>query len=324
MDGIPPPPKHPHPFREFARELRSVVPPFTILHLWMEKAGGGAIAVNLAAAAAFAALAWLASVLLGTPVQWIALAAGLYAAFSWVQALKLRDRPTFALVFHTPALRWACVGFAFLAFTGYGTGFWAPPFLIRLHGATESQVGLVVGPLSAVGGWLGVTIGGLLADRLRKRSINGRLQVGLITAILPLPLAYWMFTTPSLTTASLLIFPLTLSTSLWLGPGASTVQDLVLPRMRATASAAYLLVVTFIGLAMGPYAIGRLSVALEDLRAAILWSLCANVVAAVFLLVAMRHLERDQACVIKRAREVGEGGLGQPGASARDASAGAN
>ena len=60
---------------------------------------------------------------------------------------------------------------------------------------------------------------------------------------------------------------------MWIGPGASTVQDLVLPRMRATASAAYLLVVTFIGLALGPYTIGRLSVALGDLRTAILLAL---------------------------------------------------
>ena len=63
--------------------------------------------------------------------------------------------------------------------------------------------------------------------------------------------------------------------SLWIGPGASTVQDLVLPRMRGSASAAYLLVVTFIGLALGPYTVGRLSVALGDLRTALLCALIA-------------------------------------------------
>jgi MFS family permease len=311
MDGIAPPPPHPHPFREFARELRAVLPPFTLLHLRLVGAGARALAVNLVAAAALAVAAWAAAIALGTPVQWIALATGLYAAFSWAQALRVRDPASYALVFGTPALRWAALGFAFLAFTGYGTGFWAAPFLIRVHGASESQVGLILGALSALGGWLGVTLGGLLADRLRRRSIHGRLQVGLLTAVLPLPIAWWAFTTHSTATVLALIFPLTFSTSLWLGPGASTVQDLVLPRMRATASAAYLLVVTFIGLAMGPYTVGRLSVALDgDLRSAILWSLVANAVAALLLAIAMRHLERDQACVIKRAREAGERGLG--------------
>jgi hypothetical protein len=42
-------------------------------------------------------------------------------------------------------------------------------------------------------------------------------------------------------------FPVTMLASLWLGAGKLTVQDLVLPRMRAIASATYLLCVTFIG-----------------------------------------------------------------------------
>jgi MFS family permease len=310
MDGIPPPPEHPAPLAQFFRELRAVLPPLTVLHLYLEGAGSRALAQNLLAGAVVTALAMAASALLGTPIQWVALGVGLYAAFSWAQALRLRDRPTYQLVFRSSALRYSCLGFSFLAFTGYGIGFWAVPFLIRVHGMSEAQVGLVAGGLSAVAGWLGVTLGGLLADRLRRRSINGRLQVGALTALLPLPLALWAFTTSSATVALWLIFPLTLTTSLWLGAGASTVQDLVLPRMRATASAAYLLVVTFVGLAMGPYTIGRLSVALSDLRSGILWSLLANVAAALFLLLAMRHLERDQALVIERARAAGEAGLG--------------
>ncbi|HZR80754.1 MAG TPA: MFS transporter [Candidatus Binatia bacterium] len=316
MDGLPPPPKHPAPFREFARELRAVVPPFTLLHLHLAGAGARAIAANVAAAAALAIAAWGAALALGTPVQWIALAIGLYAAFSWTQALGARDPAAYALIFRTPALRYAGIGFSFLAFTGYATGFWAAPFLMRVHGASAAQVGLILGALSAVAGWLGATTGGILADRLRRRATTGRLQVGLLTALAPLPIAWWAFTTPSTTTVLALVFPLTFLTSLWLGPGASTVQDLVLPRMRATASAAYLLVVTFVGLAMGPYTVGRLSVSLGDLRSAILWSLVANAFAAGFLLLAMRSLEHDQACVLKRAREAGERGLGPDGGEA--------
>ncbi len=47
--------------------------------------------------------------------------------------------------------------------------------------------------------------------------------------------------------------------ALWLGAGSSTVQDLVLPHMRARASAVFLLFVTVVGLALGPYAVGRLA-----------------------------------------------------------------
>jgi MFS family permease len=315
MDGLVAP-NHPHPMREFLRELGAVVPPLTIVHLIATGAGARALATNLAALALLAAAAFGLTTALGTPAQWIALGVGLYAAFSWSQALARRDPAAFDLIFRTRSLRYAALGFSFLAFTGYGIGFWGAPFLIRVHGAAERQVGLVLGATSALAGWLGVTFGGVLADRLHRRSPNGRLWVGLTNAVLPIPLALWFYTTPSLTTAYVLALPLLLCMGLWIGPGASTVQDLVPPHMRATASAAYLLVVTFIGLAMGPYTIGRLSVALGDLRTAILLALLANVVAGGFLLLASRHLERDQAALLRRARPSGERSLDDASASA--------
>jgi MFS family permease len=305
QDGIAPPPA-PHPFREFAIELRAVVPPFTLLHLWLAGVGGRAIARNLAAAAVLALAAVALTYALGTPAQWIALAIGVYAAFSWVEELKRRDPPAERLILRTPSLRRAALGYSFLAFSGYGVGFWLAPFLIRVHGASESEVGLVLGGTSALAGWIGVTIGGVLADRFRVRSPNGRLYVGLLNALGALPFAAVLFTTDSLALAYVLSFPLTLLSSLWIGPAASTVQDLVLPRMRGSASAAYLLVITFIGLAMGPYAIGRVSVALGDLRAALLLSLAANVIAALLLLAAAPRLAADERTVRDRARAAGE------------------
>jgi len=308
MDGIHAPPE-PHPWREFARELRAVVPPFTVLHLLAERSGPRVLGANLASAAVLGIVAWGLTRLLGTPAQWIALAIGLYAAVSWAQALALRDRPAFALILRTPTLRDANLGFSFLAFTGYGIGFWLAPFLIRVHGASEAEVGLVLGGTSAVAGWLGVTFGGVLADRWRKTSPDGRLRVGMVTALAPLPFALWLLLTDSTWLVYVLSFPLSVLTAMWIGPGASTVQDLVLPRMRASASAAYLLVVTFIGLALGPYAIGRLSVALGDLRSAMAFGLIVNLAAVFFLWRAMRNLQRDQETMRARARAAGEHGV---------------
>jgi MFS family permease len=295
-----------HPWRAFGRELRAVLPPFTVLHLATAGAGWRGVAVNLAAALAIAMGALLLTALVGTPAQWIALGVGLYAAMSWAQALALRDRPAAALILHTPTLRAAALGFACLAFTGYGLGFWLAPFLVRVHGASEASVGLVLGGISAVAGWLGVTAGGVLADRWHRTRPHGRLLVGLVNALVPLPLALWLLWADSLWLIYVLAFPLLVSTSLWIGPGASTVQDLVLPRMRAVASAAYLLVVTFIGLALGPYLIGRLSVALGDLRLAMTCGLVANVLAALCLAYATRHIAHDGATLLERARAVGE------------------
>jgi MFS family permease len=285
-----------------------VVPPITIWHLIREGAGASGVAMNLLYAAVLAVIAWILTSLVGTSAQWIALAIGVYSAISWGQSLARRDPPTFAMVFRTRSLRWLALGFSFLAFTGYGVGFWAPPFLIRVHGASEGEVGLLLGGLSAVGGWLGVTTGGVLADRWRSQSATGRLRVGLLCAVLPLPLGYWMFTTESRTIVYMLSLPLSATTSLWIGPAASTVQDLVLPRMRGAASAAYLLIITFIGLALGPYTIGLLSHHLGGLRQAILWSFLTNVIAALLILRGMQSVASDEATRMERARAAGEPG----------------
>ncbi|MEN8185238.1 MAG: MFS transporter, partial [Myxococcota bacterium] len=188
----------------------------------------------------------------------------------------------------------------------YGLGAWTPPYFLRFHQVDLGSVGFVLGGTAAAAGWLGVTLGGVVADRLRAGAPTGRLWVAYGTALAPMPLVVWMLTTPNTTLAFVINFPVTLIGAMWIGVGASTIQDLVLPRMRATASAFYLLIVTFIGLALGPYTIGKLSDSFGSLRLAMLTSLVANVLAVAFLLRAARSLERDEAGRLERAREAGE------------------
>jgi MFS family permease len=109
-----------------------------------------------------------------------------------------------------------------------------------------------------------------------------------------------MLFTESNTLAYAMHFLVSIGASMWIGPGASTLQDLVAPRVRSVAAAAYLLVVTFIGLALGPYTIGRLSVALGDLRMAMLLSMAVSVVAVAFLLAAARRLPEDERRAARR------------------------
>jgi hypothetical protein len=56
--------------------------------------------------------------------------------------------------------------------------------------------------------------------------------------------------------------------------------------------------------------IGRLSVATGSLRSALLYGLLADVVAAALLLQGARHVARDEASRLERARRAGEPGLG--------------
>ncbi len=305
VDGILSRPE-PHPFRAFWQELMAVVPPLTLLSLHRAGARRLVLASNALAATGLGLTAWALTRALGNPGQWWSLALGFYAATSWAQSLALRDRPAFTLIFRTRALHFSNLGFAFLSFSGYAFGFWIAPFFMRFHGIGTAQVGLVVGAAAAAGGWLGVTLGGVLADRWRHTDPRGKLFVGMINGVAPIPVALLMLWTDSTSLALLLSLPLYVASALWLGPGTSTVQDLVLPRMRAVASAAFLLVVTLVGLALGPYAAGRISVATGDLRLGLTACLLANVVALLFFAFAARDIAPAEASRIARAGQAGE------------------
>jgi MFS family permease len=294
-----PAPAHPHPFRACLEELVAVLPPLTLIGA--TRAGAGALLANLALAAAVAVVVAGLVACLGTPAQWVSLGVGVYAAGSWLQSLARRDRATFELLAHTPTLQLAAFGFALLAFVGYAVGFWLPPFFIRVHGLDPARAGLLLGSSAALAGGFGTTLGGLWADRRRRTRAAGRLHIGVACGLIAPPLAAAMLLTEHTTLALVLSLPTTAASSLWIGPGASTVQDLVPARMRGTVSAAYLLVVTFVGLALGPYTVGRLSVATGDLRMALVLSLGAGLVGVVLLALAARRMEADAARQATRA-----------------------
>ena len=313
-ERLPEPARNPHPFREFGRELMAVLPPFTLLSLARAGAGAGGIARNLAAAGAIALVAWALVAATASLAQWVALGIGFYAAFSWAQGLRLRDAPTFALVFGTPALLLAASGFACIAFVTYGIGFWGAPFFIRQHGVSASEVGTYLGLAAAAGGWIGVTLGGVVSDALRQRTPNARLWLGLATIALATPAAAGLLYAPSVGLAYGLSFAFSIVSPLWVGPAATTISELVLPRMRAIASAFYLLVVTFLGLALGPYTIGKLSDAFAAggaapgaaLRTAMLVGLAPLALSALLFALAWNRVGRAEATKLERARHAGE------------------
>ena len=312
-EGLPEAEPHPHPFREFALELAAVVPPFTLFSL-ARSGGPRVVAWNLAAAAVLSAIAQALIARVGDPEQWIALGVGAYSAVSWAQGLRLRDPATFAMIFRSRAMVLLSLGFACFAFVTYGLAFWAPSFFELIHGQSKTEIGTVLGLSAAFGGLIGVTTGGWLSDLLKQRTPNARLWLGGIALALSAPTGYWLLTTSSLMTAYVLNFLFSVVSPLWLGSGASAVNELVMPRMRAVASAFYILLLTFIGLAMGPYTMGKISDALassgssaaEALQSAMITGLWMLGPAALFLALASRFLPAEEASRLERARAAGE------------------
>lgn len=310
-------PPHPHPFREAWHSLMGILPLLNIITLFSAGGGTRGIAINLIAAVLIALSGWLMIIVTGTPTQWIALGIGIYAAISWAQNLAISDRATFAMIFKSKAMMLTVIGYPCIAFVTYGVGFWGPPFFMRVHGVSASDAGLVLGLTAAVGGWAGVTLGGVVADKLRRKHQLGKLYVGMASALLSVPTGIGLLITDNLTLAYVFNFLFSVTSPMWLGPATSTVNDLVMPRMRAIASAFYILMVTFIGLALGPYTVGFLSDRIhatgvsseEALRQAMLWGLSMLGVAFIVLLVATFFLKQDEDSRLERAHALGEPGV---------------
>ena len=154
-----------------------------------------------------------------------------------------------------------------------------------------------------------------MADFLRRRiSGDAHAYMAIITAVLTSAMALTVLAADNLKSAYIANAILQFVAVLWSGAGSSIITSLVLPRMRASATALYLAMITFIGLAMGPYLIGYMSdgfraVGLESaeaLRRSLQFGLLVFIVVIVFSLLMKRHLLADLDSRQERAAAAGE------------------
>lgn len=315
-DGLPQPVVREGAWREFGRELMAILPPFTLVSAARLP---GEFARNLVALAAVAAVAALLMFLTGDVPQWAAYGLGVYAVYSWIQSLKHRDPPTYRLIWGTPLVVLMVVAFGSIAFVTYATSFWIPYFVEQnfypdplaparyIGGMTaKEEVGTILGWSAAASAAIGVVLGGYASDVWRERDPRGRLFINMIAATVPIPIIWFMLTTDSLGAFYLANPVAHMFASAWVGAAVATLQDVVLPRMRGTAGATYILGTTMVGLALGPYFAGKVSVLAESLRAGIFSLYAVPPFTVLALWLASRRIAELEHTRIDRAREAGE------------------
>lgn len=303
-EGAAPPPPHPAPFRAFMAELVTIIPPLTLIGA--ARGGARALTVNLVGLAVIAGAVALLHAF-GEPLpQWIAVGTGAYAVFSWAAALKRRDPATHALIIGNPAFIATVIAYGLNAFIAYAIGFWASPYAIRVLGVSPAEAGVMLGSVGALSGFLGVTLGGIAADRLRRRYASGRLMVVLFGAIVPPFAVVAAFTATSFSFFAAMLFTAQILASGALGSAAATTQDLVLPRMRGTATGTFFIGTTLLGLALGPYLAGRVSTLTGSLSMGVLATLVVVPVGLAASIIAYRLVPAAEAGREARARAAGE------------------
>ena len=315
-DGIVTPQAE-HPFADFFAELMTIIPPLTLIGA--ARRGGRALALNIGFALICAVIAWGLIIITKNVPQWVAVGIGVYAVFSWVSALRVRDPVTFRLIWGTPAFLQVALGYGLVAFIAYSASFWGAPYAIRTwvqplidagqplpwYG-TKTAVGFFMGGGGALSGFIGVVAGGRISDWLRQTRANGRIIVMLVGLIAPVPFFIVTYTTDSLPFYYVLHFITGVLASAALGPAAATTQDLVLPRMRGTATATFFLGNAMVGLGLGPSLAGIVSTMSGSLSIGMLSLLCVVPISLALMIFAYRGVGKAEATIIERARAAGE------------------
>jgi predicted MFS family arabinose efflux permease len=204
----------------------------------------------------------------------------------------------FAILASKPAFWLMAFGAGCSSLAGYGLALWVPKILMVHYSWGIITAGQFMGSLLLVGGASGVFLGGVLADKL------GRSDRGWYVK---LPAFAWLITAPTFALGLLspspmlawvcLLIPNALNI-LWLGPITTAVQHLAPSHMRASASGTFLFINNLIGLGVGPWLMGAMSVALkaqygdDSLRYAAIIGVGFYLIAAVLGLLAVRSLRR--------------------------------
>ncbi|PZQ22693.1 MAG: MFS transporter [Sphingopyxis macrogoltabida] len=213
---------------------------------------------------------------------------------------------------------WMSGGAAIKAFITYGQVAFYGSFFFRNHSESlarlarevEAATGIAFGPSGLLGvalglllgvfGVIGIFIGGRIADRIAVKDVRGYMMVPALSIVMATPFQIAGLLTDNLLLAFALLAIPTALNSFYYGPVAASVQSLVQPHTRATASAILFFIVNMVGLGLGPLVIGLMSDLFgrsfgeaEGLRQAMIWSAVIGIAAGLFFLQARRTIREE-------------------------------
>lgn len=171
-----------------------------------------------------------------------------------------RRRPgwSFALVLGTPTMWWIILSGALHNFIMYALGAWLAPYLIRFHGASVGEAGVLLTLSYGLAGGAGLLLGGRAADAMLTRRRGGRLLLGAVSLALSVPLLYAALQVPP---GRLLAVALVLGLAksvmyVYYAVVYSAIQDVIEPALRGTAMALYFFAMYVLGASFGTWAVG--------------------------------------------------------------------
>jgi MFS family permease len=270
-------------------EFAASVPPFTFFSLLRVGGIPGARA-NLSLLAAVIAVAGLLIWATDGVAQWICVAIGAYSVGSWVQGLRWRDPALYRVTFGSRLFVLLVAGMATLGCINATVNVWSAPYAIRVLGLSPKVAGVAIGLSVAAVSTVGTILGGFITDTWKYRDQRAPIWVALWCLVGALPGAGLMYLTHDTTLFFVGLITQGLCASAWGGGVAALIQDLIEPRMRGTAAAAFSLILLLVILAIGPYWAGKVSTVTHSLGLGVASIHLMAPLTVILLLMAARQL----------------------------------
>jgi len=144
------------------------------------------------------------------------------------------------------------LGITITSFAGYGAGFFAPPYFIRLYGLDYATVGLIVGAIAGVSNGAGTIVGGFSTDWASKHGGAWYALVPAIGLFIATPLYLIAYNQPTWQLAMAALLIPGFFHYMYLAPTFGVVQNAFPAYRRATAAAVTFLFLNLIALGGGP------------------------------------------------------------------------
>jgi len=205
---------------------------------------------------------------------------------------------TLRLLWPQPGFRSLVLGAALTSISGYAAITFIPSFLSRSHHMRPVEIGLTLALTTGVLGFAGTALPGLFADRRGDAGFG--LRICAVAMLIALPFTATFYLAGNLTIAIAALTIPALAATGYLGPCLAAVQNMATDGMRAQATALPLLIITLVGLGVGPQIVGIISDILrpqfgeQSLRYALLFNIVPSSLAALCFWHASHRL-RDSA-----------------------------
>ena len=229
------------------------------------------------------------------------------------QASRATLRETIVFLSRKPSFWFLSLAAGLRAFVIYGQGPFLGSFLYRVHGDQVAQiaaswgvpptafVGVALGIIIGVTGAIGTFVGGYVGDRLAARDVRGYASFPALSTLAAVPLFITAFLANDLVVVIALLFVGNTIGTMYMAPVHAAVLSLPTATMRGTTSALLLLVISLIGLGLGPLTTGIISDVVnhngfgpaEGIRWALIITGLAGFAVAALFWAARAHIARD-------------------------------